>query len=98
MVLLLLPCENIKIYNLYLFLYSSWPHVAIETTGEISITECTCQVPGEAKCCHVAALLYLLEAVKRTGEPLLCQSTTDTSCYWAKVPILKECHFGKVKL
>ena len=73
-------------YNLYPFLYFSWPHVALETTGQISITECTCQVPGEAKCCHVAALLYLLKAVKETGKPLLCQSTTDTSCYWGKGP------------
>ena len=43
-------------------------------------------MPGEAKCCHVAALLYLLLDVKETGNPLLCQSTTDTTCYWAKGP------------
>ena len=69
---------------IYTLLYFSWPHVAIETTGQISITQCTCQVLGEAKCCHVAALLYLLLDVKETGNPLLCQSTTDTTCYWAK--------------
>ena len=80
-------CER-PLLMLYLLMYlkvifySRKPEVAIGENGEIFITRCTCPVKNGGRCCHIAALFFLLDDISLGRQPRLRQSTTDKLCYW----------------
>ena len=37
--------------------------------GNVEITKCTCVQRSGGRCCHIAALLFLIEDVRYGGEP-----------------------------
>ena len=69
-------------FSITLFFHFSWPHAAIEKSGQIYVTRCTCEVRNGGKCCHIGSLLFMLDDISCERTPLFAESTTDTSCYW----------------
>ena len=53
-------------------------------TGDIEITKCSCVQRAGGRCCHVAALLYLIRDIRFGGEPKMNIPVTSKPQQWGK--------------
>ena len=58
-----------------------YPEVAV-SGGEFTATKCTCVVRNGGRCCHVAALMYLIQEVSFGATPRLDVVSTSKPQYW----------------
>ena len=62
-----------------------FPAVAIQmTVGSIEIATCSCVQKSGGRCAHVAAVLYLIKALRYGLEPLVEKSVTSMPQAWGK--------------
>ena len=61
-----------------------YPCVALSKDGNIVITRCTCVASSDGRCCHVAALLYLVEDLSMNNEPRIKVSKTSQKQKWGQ--------------
>ena len=62
-----------------------FPAVAIQmTVGTIEIATCSCVQKSGGRCAHVAAVLYLIKALRYGLEPLVEKSVTSIPQAWGK--------------
>lgn len=61
-----------------------YPHVSILQNGKISAARCTCVAMASARCCHIAALLFLLEELTHGCDPKLFVPSTSKLQYYGK--------------
>ena len=62
-----------------------YPGVAINAeSGSIETTCCTCQQMSGGKCCHVGALLFLIEELSFGDKPRLDEACTSKAQEWGK--------------
>jgi hypothetical protein len=78
-----LPLQREQLYNIFVII-SSYPAVAIDDTGNIKITRCTCKASAGGRCAHVACTLYLIEELKFGLEPKINRPCTSKPQTWGK--------------
>ena len=83
---LALTYETIYDNNFFLF---SLPRVAIQRMfGNVEIAKCTCVQRSGGRCCHIAALLFLIKDVRYGTEPKMRKldniSVTSKLQSWGK--------------
>ena len=66
------------------FFLCRYPGVAIKDDGSIWISQCTCQQMSGGKCCHVGALLYLIEDLSWGQTPKYEDACTSQPQAWGK--------------
>jgi hypothetical protein len=65
-----------------------YPRVSVSASGGIEHAECTCEAAEDGRCCHVAALLYLVEDLSFGVRPRIRATSTSTTQYWGRGRVL----------
>ena len=53
-------------------------------TGNVDIGKCTCVQRAGGRCSHIAALLFLINAVRKGDEPKMNVPVTSKQQVWGK--------------
>jgi hypothetical protein len=61
-----------------------YPQVTVDTNGDIAGAQCTCEASSDGRCCHIAAVLYLVEDISLGSRPKVRTATTSVQQYWGK--------------
>ena len=62
----------------------SYPCVALDVSGNVFVTRCTCEQKNGGRCCHIAAVLYLLEEISIGVDPRISTPCTSNPQAWGK--------------
>ena len=63
----------------------SHPAIAIQRiTGNVDIAMCSCKQKAGGRCSHIAALLFLINALKNGLEPRMNVPVTSKQQVWGK--------------
>ena len=68
-----------------------FPEVAF-SNGQFTTTKCTCVTKNGGRCCHVAALMYLIQEVSFGATPRLEVVSTSKPQYWGQGKFFKNMH------
>ena len=61
-----------------------YPRVVISQEGNVIQSSCVCPARADGRCCHVAALLYLMEDLTYKNIPKLSLPSTSVPQYWGR--------------